>query len=73
MYVMQPLIILKMQSFMDLLTKNRSTDEMSICYYFFMSLHCIHRSLLYVCLKTGMYSENTCGGLAGGRPDISAL
>ena len=32
------------KSFIDLVAKNRSTGKVSICYYSFMSLHCIHRS-----------------------------
>ena len=68
-----PLIILKMLGFIDLLAKNRCIGKISIVTSIFMSSHCIHRTFLYARLKNGMSSVNTCGGLAGGQPDVSAL
>ena len=53
------------------------TCQKSVKFHFvttcFMSLHYIHRTFLYACLKNVMSSVNTCGGLSGGRPDVSAL
>jgi len=43
-------------------------------YFMYWSLRrCIHRTFLYARLKNGMSSVNTCGGLAGGQSDVSAL
>ena len=48
----------KCSSFIDLLTKNRSTHNISICYFFFMWLHCTHSTCLYAYWKHGMSSMN---------------
>ena len=44
--------------FIDLLTKNRSTHYISICYFFFMWLHCTHSTCSYAYWKHGMSSMN---------------